>query len=252
LCSEFNSTSTLTPNDTLTVLTAAHNPSMQRGYAYVFAKNVQGRAISFNWLIGEELVMDGVLTFAYSFSAVSFTSPRPEGAETDLDHDGLRDLDGREYEMAPGKILVPRFTGQSATHQSDLILIALTGGRQFTTIVNMLVYNDNEEVLSKDHDFRCWEKIPLASISSLFTRDFLANMTNDNPSEIIGATTREAGWIEIDGGVAESTNTSFYDPAILAVLSERTAGTSASELPFEVGKQDNGALLPQGPFGDID
>src|SRR6185295_5613193 len=110
--------------------------------------------------------------FQYSVDAVVFRAVPPERALTDIDNggagDGIRDLDGVEYEMAPSKILIPRFTGQSTVYQSDLVLIALTGGAGFTTRLDFLVYNDNEEVFSKNFTFRCWRKIPLSTLSTLF------------------------------------------------------------------------------------
>lgn len=250
LCTEFNATVTLTPSDTIAIFTGAQNPNPQRGYVYAFAKDNFGRAISFNWLIGDELVLDAFSAFQYSINAVVFRAVAPERALTDVDAggsgDGIRDLDGIEYEMAPSKILIPRFTGQSAVYQSELVLIALTGGSAFTTRLDFLVYNDNEEAFSKTHLFRCWQKISLSTLSPLFAQTFLAQQTNDNPQEIVGAPSIESGWIEIDGGIAFSTAASVVNPAFLAVLVERTNALSGAELSFELGKQDNGDLVLEG------
>lgn len=250
LCNETHLTVSLSPNDTLSVLSSAHNPNAQRGYVYAFAKDVQGSAISFDALIGADLILDGAMAFEYSVNPLAFRAIAPEGAPTDVDGDGIRDLDGVEYEMCPARMLVPRFMGQSAIHQSDLILIGLSGGKQFTTLVDFLVYNDNEEVLSSNYSFRCWAKVPLASISNIFDLGFLANMTADDPAEILGAPATEAGWFEIDGSIANSSTLSIADPAFLAVLSERTGARAGAELSFEEGRQANGDLLPFGLNGD--
>lgn len=250
LCTEFNATVVLTPNDTLSLFTSAQNPTAQRGYVYAFAKDNFGRAISHNWLIGEEIITDGFASFEHSFTAYSFRAIGPQGALTDVDAggsgDGIRDLDGVEYEMAPSKILVPRFIGQSALVQSDLVLIALTGGSAFTTRLDFLVYNDNEEVFSKNYTFRCWRKVSLTAISNLFLQTFLAAQTNDNPAEIVGFPAMESGWFEIDGGIAFSTAASIPNPAFLALLAERTPPLSGAELAFEHGKQNNGDLVLEG------
>lgn len=250
LCTEFNTTVVLTPNDTISLLTSAHNPNKQRGYVYVFAKDNFGRAISHNWLIGDEIVMDAAASFEHSFNAVAFRAIPPDGALTDIDAggagDGIRDLDGVEYEMAPSKIVIPRFTGQSPVYQSDLILIALTGGSGFTTRLDFLIYNDNEEVFSKNYLFKCWRKVPLSVLSTLFEQSFLAGQTNDNPAEIVGFPAVETGWFEIDGGIAFSTAASVTNPAFLAVLAERTNVLSGAELAFEIGKQNNGDLVLEG------
>ncbi|MBL8858284.1 MAG: hypothetical protein JNL28_07275 [Planctomycetes bacterium] len=250
VCLETNATVQLTPNDTLTLLASALNPNVQKGYAYAFAKNAQGAAISFNWLIGDNLLFDGVDALDYTINPYSFRAIRPQGQPTDADADGVRDLNGIEYEMAPAKIIVPRFFGQSGVYQSDLVLIALTGGGQFTSTINFLIYNDNEEVFSGNYAFRCWTKTPLTTITNVFTQSFLANFTSHAPNETIGATTVETGWFEMDGGTAYSTSTQFADPAFLAFLVERTGPRSGAELSFEMGRQSNGDLLPLSINGD--
>lgn len=250
LCSETNATVLLTPNDTLSFLASALNPNAQKGYAYAFAKNVQGQAVAFDWLVGDNFLFDGVTAFDYTVNPYSFRAIQPLGTPTDKDHDGIRDLNGIEYEMSPGKILVPRFVAQSATYQSQLVLINLTGGAQFTSTLNFLIYNDNEEVFSKNYSFRCWTKVPLTTISTIFTQSFLHDFTNQAPGELIGATTVETGWFEIDGGLASSTNTQFMDPAFLAFLVERTGAQAGAELSFDMGRQSNGDLLPLGISGD--
>jgi len=72
---------------------------------------------------------------------------------------------------------------------------------------------------------------------------------HDDPDEIIGMSMQEAGWILIDGGTASSSATTIPDPAFVAVLIELGLFSSA-DLPFTVGEQDNGDLLPSSIFGD--
>jgi hypothetical protein len=250
LCTETNATVILTPEDTYTFLTSSLAPGLQQGYVYAFAKDVQGRAMSFDWLIGDDLLLDGVNNFDYSVEPYSFRAMTSFGTPTDVDHDGIRDLNGIEYEMSPAKIYVPRFLGQGGPYDSQLVLINLTGGAQFTALLDFLVYNDNEEVFSSNYAFRCWTKTPLSSISNLFTQSFLATFTTQDPLEMIGMPQIETGWFEIDGNTAWSVNTQIQDPAFLAFLIERTGPRSGAELAFETGKQGNGDLLPLGPTGD--
>jgi hypothetical protein len=256
-CQEFNRTATLTPADTLTVLTAFHNPFQQRGYVYLFARDGAGAPIAFDHLIGNLVSMDGVETFHWSVNPFSFGSPRPPGAFTDVNGNSLRDLDGVEYAMAPNQILVPRFLGQSSPgsfgSSSELILIPLTGGVQFTTMLDFLIYNDNEQGFSAQTQVRCWARRPLVSISPAFREDFLQSLTSDDPNEIYGEPGRNAGWFRVDGNTAESSHTSINDPVILAVLIERAQGFQvggqsgplrhAADLPFAEGLQNNGRLL---------
>jgi streptogramin lyase len=258
-CLEFNRTELLTPNDTLSAITKVHDPNQNQGYVYVFAKDkTTGQPIVHNWFIGNELLIDGIDSLSYSNNPWVFPGIGPEGTPTDHDGDGLRDLNGIEYGCAPDQLLVPRFLGQTTANPgqsggpmgsivSNLILIDLTGGAAFTATIDFLVFNDNEEQFSTQTSFQCWIKEPLSQISEVFTNDFLLS-TNHSPTEEIDGV--ETGWFRMDGDVANSTATSFPDPAFLAVLIECTSNKCASDLPFELGTQTNGSLLPHGVFGD--
>lgn len=252
-CLEFNRTRRLTPNDTISLLTRADNPEQVQGYMYAFAKRVNTQiAVKFDWLIGNSLVLDGLSVFDYSVNPVVYRagSALEQGAATDLDSDGLRDLNGAEYEGTTDQILIPRFFGQGRQIHSDLVLINLSGGVEFDATVSFLVYNDNEEVFSAEHKFRCWKKIPLDQISNVFNQDFLRYQTNQDPNEIFGANTTEAGWMRLNGKIAVSQSAAILDPAILAMLVEKIGHFKAAEVPFTLGKQLNGDLLAEGPFGD--
>ena len=272
-CLEFNRTRTLTPNDTLTVVAHKDNPQQQEGYLYVFAKShATGKAIKFDFLIGVILIASfddslNVESQPYVFKAGAALA---DGANTDLDNDGIRDLNGLEYEQAPDQILVPRFFGENdGVFETTLCLLNLTGGTQFTAIINFLIYNDNEEAFSAQYTFTCWDEVRLRDISSAFLDVFLKT-TNENPSEIPGYpdtgpnASPETGWYRINGAVAFSSATSFNDPAILAeqnwrspnVVDQRGGDLFAishnafGSIPFGVGHQANGDLLPQSVLGD--
>jgi hypothetical protein len=255
-CEEFNRTETLTANDTLSLLTLAHNPEAAQGFAYVHAVDDEGAPIGFDHLIGQLLVVDGIESFDYSVNAVDYRAAVSEGVMTDFDADGVRDLDGVEYEMTAGELLIPRFFGQSSDTEgttpfnSELLLIGLTGGNKFTTTADFLVYNDNEEVFSAEHSFDCWTKTPLVDISGVFTNSFLRDNTDHASSEPVGFSQYETGWMRINGGVAVSEAASFADPAVYAVLIEHAQSYGAADLPFEVCQQA-GQLLPRGVIGDL-
>lgn len=257
LCDVSNRLEVLTPNDTITVLSSAHSGqsptgNKYKGFVYVYAERL-GVPISFNFLIGDAIQLDANLATLYAVNPVVFKAKTPTSQPTNLDGDSVRDLNDQEYEGVPEQILIPRFLGQTAGRQSDLILISLTGGAAFTTIVNFVIFNDNEEVFSAQNSFTCWKKQPLSAVSSIFDNYFLHTQTNDAVAEIIGSTQDESGWMIIDGAVANSTARSFVDPAILAVLIERSGAAPnnvGAEIPFFTGKQFNGDLLPTGVFGD--
>jgi hypothetical protein len=248
-CLEVDREVTLTPGDTFTFLTRSHNPQQQQGFMYAYAVHpTRNVPIDFDYLIGNALFINGINAIDYSTNPISLEAET--GGDTDSDSDGNRDLDGNEYERLPDEIKIPRFLASGGVLRSELILLGLSGGAAFQTVADFLVYNDNEEVLSAQRQFRCWERVPLDVISGIFTQAFLVT-TNHAANEPLGATARESGWIHIDGGIAFSSVEQIIDPAVYAVLVERVArGAGAADLPFECGENSNGSLWPNGPLGD--
>ncbi len=252
-CGESNFEIRLTPGDTFTFLTRAQNPNFAQGYAYLFAKAGTGPAapIVFNWLTGSTMTVDGLSTFEYSTNPVAYFGIG-NGTITDLDGDGFKDMNGCEYEANPDRLLFPRFFGQGGPFNSDLILIGLSGGTQFTTTIDLLIYNDNEEVFSAEHTFKCWDRVPLVEVSGIFRNDFLRDFTNHDPLEIFGANMIETGWFQLWGAVANSTAATIQFPSVYAVLVEKTGSDrGAADLPFEIGVRKNGELLPRTLQGDL-
>lgn len=257
-CLEFNRTERLTANDTLTLVTSAHNPgSFEAGYVYAFAKQANQPVVS-NGLIGQEVILNGFSessqSFDYSINAVAFLGIGENGM-TDLDGDGVRDLDGQEYSMAPDSILVPRFFGQRGMAESNspearLLLVALTGGPAFSTTLDLLIYNDNERVFSAEYTFECWAFPRLTELSNAFLQDFLSDATDHDPEEVLGAESIETGWFRVDGANASSTATSIPDPAFYGVLVDFAGVSASADLPFELCEQDNGGLIDSGLHGD--
>ncbi|MFN0008686.1 MAG: hypothetical protein ACKVXR_12350 [Planctomycetota bacterium] len=268
-CLEVDREILLTPGDTFTFLTRAHNPQHEQGFMYAYATHpTTQEPIVFDYLIGNAVFLNGMDALDYSMNPISLRGfcendndlkedfgPQVQCPETDADGDGNRDLDGIEYEELPDQILIPRFLASagcvcSPQQRSELILLGLSGGAVFDTVADFLVYNDNEEVFSAQRQFRCWERIRLDVISTVFLQSFLVT-TNHAANEPLGATTRESGWIHIDGGVAFSSVEQIVNPAVYAVLVERVArAAGAADLPFEVGCNPNGSLWPNGPLGD--
>jgi hypothetical protein len=243
-CEEFNRTETLTDNDTLTLITNVHNPQHEQGFVYAFARDGVDNPISHNWLIGNVMTVDGLSAFEYSVNPVAYA-----GSASDANGNGLRDLDGSEYEQSPDQILVPRFLGQGGPYTSELILIGLSGGAAFTTTVDFLIYNDNEEVFSSEYTFRCWDRVELLEISGIFDNTFLKDFTNEDAGELLGAPTIETGWFRMDGAVASSTTTSISGPAVYGVLVERIGNRGAADLPFETGLNAKGKLFARSNDG---
>lgn len=252
LCAEFNRTELLTPNDTLTLLTDFQNPLQERGYAFAFARTPgpAGQAIAFDHLIGATLVIDGFANADYSVNPVVFRCENvAQGAPTDLDGDGERDLDGLEYSRGPDELLFPRFLGQEPEILvSELLLIDLSGGNGFRTRVHVRFFNDNEEAFSVMHEFSCWARVPLANLSSGFLNTFLQG-TNHDPDEVVGAPGRESGWLRVDGEVCTSPTLNIQEPLVLGVLLERIAGSRDAGRPYHMGLQDQG--VPTLPIEEL-
>lgn len=258
-CAEFNRTETLTPADTLTLIVKNHVPDPERGFLYVVARCPEsGEPIAYNGLIGQYVVFNGLQAFSYSVNAVAFEGiggnpdPQcPQYARTDIDGDGIHDLDGLEYTRAPDQLVIPRFLGQNRDVHSELVLVGLSGGAAFTTTIDLLVFNDNEELFVRTHTFDCWTRVDLDSIAGVFTNEFLLTQTMHDIQEIVGAVGRKSGWILIDGSLAESTERQINDPAVYAVLVECVGGSRCvADLPFELCEQGNGDLFPTTPAGD--
>jgi hypothetical protein len=253
-CLKNDFTLTLTPGDTVTLLTKAHFPSTSRGYAFAFAKNSAGQPVSNNVLIGQQVYIEGFSlgSLDWSINAAGFKAIPSRGQPTDIDFgafgDGHKDLNGVEYESAPDRVHIPRFLGQNNRNSSSMVFIALSGGVQFTTIMDFGIYNDNEEMFSRQYQFSCWDKVSLAGIAGVFENSFLKT-TNDAPNEIIGHSDLESGWFWFEGRNAFSTNTNISDPAVYGFLIEGRHGKRVADLPWDEGCR-NGALLPTGPLGD--
>jgi hypothetical protein len=266
-CQEFNRTRTLTSADEITVATFVDNPNVAQGYAFVFAKShVTGKAIKFDWLVGSSIVITSHVGSAFEVEPFVFKAGAAlaEGAITDLNNNGLLDFNGLEYELLPDRLEFPSFFGINANFSDEIILINLTGGAQFTTVVDFLVYNDNEEQFSAQYTFTCWIDVNLGLVSQLFTDAFLKT-TNNSQTEVAGVPAApELGWFQVNGHVAMSTATQFLDPAILAARStclrngvltpNNTTQVSSRSfctiLPFGLGTQSNGSLLSHNLLGN--
>jgi hypothetical protein len=252
-CSRSIRTQTLTPGDTFSFMTSTYIWQNTRGYSFMYAVcGSGGPPVVFNNLIGQMMVVNGFTNIDFAVNAVGFRAVNNPTAPiawcglptTELTGDTIRNLDNVEYEPVPDQIFIPRFLGETNTITNELILIALSGGKEFTTTADFWIYNDNESVFSGEVTFDCWDRVPLLSLSGVVTNSFLANSNND-PLEVLGAPSVESGWIRIDGGLATSSNTTILDPAVYAVLIESAGiGLMAADLPWGRGCQNNGALLP--------
>jgi hypothetical protein len=276
-CLEFDRSHYLSAFDTLTVRTGGpggDNPNMTKGYLYAFAKQAisptqEGpNAVKFDHLIGQEWVFDGMGGDLYELN--TFTLKAGDAVQNELSNtdvspaNGERDLNGHEYNFLPDTIEIPRFFGQFPNGRpSDVVLISLTGGSQFMTLANLLIYDNNENQFSSQVQWHCWKRLHLSStngegISSIFDNSSLA--LTAKASETAGTGGVVCGWFSINGAVAFSSAFQIADPAVLAVLLDSYNGPVPGDppsgtprtaaLPFGEGSNTNGRLLSHSLSGD--
>jgi hypothetical protein len=258
-CVEFDRVEFLTPGDTLSVLTSCHNavtPGGQQGYVIVSAQDPSqfGVAWSFDHLIGSELVVNASGGI-FALEMIAVPSGQLPGAPTDLaepgagEGNGELDFDGAEYAELPDVLYVDSFL---ALADSRLTLLNLTGGPDARNTVQLMAWNDNEFPLSATRTFACWFDEPMSLVSPLFTEQFLAINTPDDPSEVDlncnGQGTLETAWVRIDSvGVRQPDGTPLAtDGALLGAI---TAGpgtlVDGGRLLWEsAATQGNGSTSP--------
>jgi hypothetical protein len=262
-CQETDRDEPMTPNDLVTVIAGFHNSASAKGFLYVYAIDAaSGAAIKWDWLIGSQMQLDGITTFNYSYNPIGFkagTAATADGQPTDADGDGVRDLNGVEYEKTWNEILIPSFFGQAGSRRSELVLINLSGRYEFLATANFTIYDDFENPFSAQYSWRCWVKVPLSrtapfgdpvtGINNAFNNDFLAA---SGAGVIQGGGGLETGWMRIRGSTASSTATQISNPSIIAVLDETIGTFGMSDIPYLVDQTNiKGDLLaPAGPIGD--
>jgi hypothetical protein len=232
---------TLSPADTLCVLSRCHNAATAEGYLVIYAGDPltdDGKtAVEWDYLVGSELVLTA-LGGVYSINAIPFNSEvAGDKTPTDLDGDEQLDFDGAEYEGIADTLIIDSFV---AIAGSSLTLINLSGGTQFTAVAKFDIWNDNEKPLSATKLFRCWFEEPLQNVSSVFSEFYLANNVPNDPDEMDlncdGVGDLETGWAFINGLTASSPVESIQNPAFLGAI---TAGPAAGS----GGAIDGGRLL---------
>ncbi len=209
-CNIFNRRELLTPADTLSVMTGCHNAAAspgQEGYLVISAEDPAqfGVAWGHDYLLGSEMVLSasGVV---YSINAVPFEARVAEGHDTDVNGNGQLDFDDNEYEGVPDHLYVDSFIALAG---SQLALLNLTGDDTDINTVSFTVWNDNEFPLSATKQFNCWFDVPLATLSPLFTENFLQNSTPHDTDELdvrcTGTGLYETGWARIDSIAVRTT-----------------------------------------------
>jgi len=238
-CEVFDRTRILTPNDTFTTIIGVDNPQHASGFVCLIARNpVTFAAIDFDHLVGEMTILDGATGGAWTVPPFVFRARTCPGEITDLNGNGVTDLDGFEYEAAPERLNFPRFEGQSVGRVSELILLnteTLRLGNGLSTVFQILIYNDNEEQFSSSAQFRCLLRISLEALSGMYSDIFLGS-TNENPGEPGGGGV-ENGWFRVRGQTAFTSTEALDRIPIVGILLARTP-IPYSSTPYISGDEE--------------
>ncbi|MFM7283429.1 MAG: hypothetical protein ACKO32_16845 [Planctomycetia bacterium] len=249
----------LTPLDTLTISVNGQGalPNGFNGFAYVYAEDTGASAtpIKYDNLAAAQYVFDGINSSSYEIDAYGFKagSALANLANTDTDADGVRDLNGTEYESVPNVQIYPRFFGQASQggpgFNSTLTLLSLVGS-QFDVVVDLLIINDNENAFSGQAGFRCHKTFPLMELSGATSNEWLANSSGDNDSEFIvwprSSPQIETGMLRVVGATANSTAATQDNPALLSLLVNRRPSFGTAPGAESENSGDTTATLPYG------
>ncbi len=249
----------LTGYDTFTFLDSAMNPELERGFMYAYVVDALGSVneVANNTLIGQEFIF-AVWNIPGGASLVDFGINAVGFQELAVVADGKLHLDGVEYSAAPKSIYFPRFFGQGPNLLSRVIFINLTGGKFFTALANILVYNDNEEAFSTTFEFPCFYFAKLQEVSGAVTEQFLLN-TNHDPLELWdgnanpNAPHKKTGWLDITGDFAYYFINQIDHASVYAVLIENVGGMWAADLPWQIedpAEYNNAMLWSTNPSGN--
>jgi hypothetical protein len=232
--------------DTFTFLDDALFFESAQGFSYVYAVDgpFSEAEIDYDYLIGQELVWSTdegdapqyVVHFA--INAVAFQA-------LDVNGDGLLELDGVEYTLAPAKLFFPRFFGQpdlganGHPFRSWLIFVNLTGGKFFSVTTKFLIFNDNEKPYSKTKQFPCWYRSYLNEVSGVFENSFLVDTDHDEDEPVGFEDLIETGWFYMYGEQAYYDTLTIDNPSIYAVLVEAIGKEFGSaDLPWSIEDPD--------------
>ncbi len=245
-CSKTYATEDLTPNDTYSGFVRAINETPNsRGYFFVYASALDDpdTPVVSNSLIGTVIHIDAFNNASYELLPTSYLGMGEALEPTDVNGDGQFGLDGTEYSMSPSSLMFPMFLGQSTFGSStELVVLSLGATSGSTTVIDLDIYNDNEEVYSAQHQVsNCWSRTRLNLISGIFTAQFLRNFTNDDPGEFVGFPFIEAGWTQLHGQfLVDANGGNVGSPAILGALIRRDSAWSMR--PFGLRENPNGLL----------
>jgi hypothetical protein len=242
-CVIFDRVEFLTPADTLSVVTKCHNatsPQGQAGYLVVTAENPQAFDTPWkhDYLMGSALVVNASGGM-YSVGAIPFNAGAniADHGPTDSNGDDRLDFNDVEYQKVADIMYIDSFVALAG---SQLALVNLEGGPTARNLLSFRVWNDNEFQLSATKTMGCWFDVPLTTISTLFSANFLAINTPNDPNELdINCDNNddlETGWASIDSSNVSSFGGQFLasDGAVVgSITAGKTSVIDGGELLWE-------------------
>jgi len=231
-CLLFNRFEFLTPGDTLSVVASDHNPEEDFGYLVVRAADPEtGLMVDFDYLVGDQIVVDARDNFVWTVPAMAFRSltderfstdpedPIRSGAghafvdlvENDGDGDGNADFDGNEFAYFPDRLIISSFFEENRNVGTDLILLTPLDPLARVTL-NFWFFNNIETRFSRSFQFSCYWSGSLGEISAIVRS--LEGDPNELPLPGL-----ESGWAVLDGRRATlGDNIISEDPPVLGFM----------------------------------
>jgi len=259
----------LTPNDILTVLAGDHNPQTELGWLFIVAEDPETEElIDFDYLVGDEVVVDTSENESVSFPAMAFQSLSQENnpvpglnARSSLGYwfadravnggnaNNAADFNGLEYVRWPNEILLSSFLELSnlTTQGADLIFLSPLGA-DFRVGLRFLIYDNEEDQFSRTFTFFCWTQVPLQNISSVVRNLHGGEDPRTPPEEL------DSGWMRVSGDVAVNPITRYLvqDPPFVGAVVQRVIAPGANyefgHLLHHSGRNSFNHNLPSTPL----
>jgi len=229
----------LSPADTITVLTRAHNRAFDSGFLIVEVRDpATGLEIDHDVLIGSALIINSEFDYQWTYMPYGFEGLIEAGAVDacgrflvdppgDPDENTI-DFNGVELSYFPDQLLLDRFFGEGSpagrpglSFGNTIYLMSSSSGRPGnSTNVSLMGWNNNELAFTRMFSFDCYLLANLGSIINAVTQPNLS--TGGDTSELFGVAT---GWLRLT-----ATNA---DHALLGVFSE---SSSIGPRSFTTGK----------------
>ncbi len=208
-CSNFARFELMSPADTLTVITAQHNPDGAQGYLVIQALDPETMfPMSFDYLLGHASILDTMDDVRWSYLPYSFAGlgnvfltecAHPVISPDSVDAGTPILFDGVDYAFFPGFLALDHFEGvgtaSSTSVEFDQHFYFMSGTRPASAAdlnLSFSAYNNNEVRFTRNLSLpeRCWYSRDMLDLSAGLSQQNLA--VGGNASELSGVA---YGWM---------------------------------------------------------